>query len=61
MKIDPDSLRWLRAQLGRVAYGEVGVIFHLRGGQVEWAERIFRETRKEGVDKSAQHDVDSGR
>ena len=61
MKLDPDSLRWLRCQLDRVAFGEVGVIFHLRGGEVEWVERISRETRKQGVDKTRQGDVDSGR
>ena len=58
MKIDPESLRWLRSQLSRVQYGEVGVIFHLRGGHIEWTERVFRETQK-GVDKEAQCSVDS--
>jgi hypothetical protein len=46
VRVDPASLRWLERELGRIQNGEVGLVFHLREGKVEWTEKMVRETRK---------------
>ncbi len=46
MKIDPALIAWLEEELDRIAFGELGLLFHIRNGSIEWTEKIHRETVK---------------
>ena len=59
MMMPTELLQWIERSLDSVAFGEVGIIFHLRNGRIEWTEKIRRETER-SVDRSRHSDVDSG-
>jgi len=58
MIVPTELLQWIEHSLDSVPFGEVGMIFHLRNGRIEWTEKIKRETEK-CVDKSIHTDIDS--
>jgi len=42
----PELIRWLERTLDTIEYGEAGIVFHLRAGQVTHVELILRRTLK---------------
>lgn len=46
MKLDQETIKWVESALDEAYYGEVGLIFHVRNGKIEWMEKIRRESKK---------------
>ncbi len=46
MKIDPSLIEWLEKCIVAKENGDVGLIFHMRDGKIEWIEKINRTTEK---------------
>lgn len=44
-------VEWLQNNIKSTDHGEVGLIFHIRQGKVQWIEKINRHTEK--IDKYA--------
>ena len=50
MKLDQTVISWVENAITELlqgtGHGNVGVIFHIRDGKIEWTEKIKRETEK---------------
>jgi len=49
LKIDPESLNWLEAQLDKIQYGEVGLIFILHDGRITKRKKILEIKEQEDL------------
>ena len=46
MKIDPTYIEWFEECIEEKENGDIGLIFHVRDGKVDWIEKINRTTEK---------------
>lgn len=50
MKLDQTVISWIENAITdlqlRTGHGNVGVIFHIKHGKIDWTEKIKRETEK---------------
>jgi len=50
MKLDQTVISWIENAIAELlqgtGHGNVGLIFHIRDGKIEWTEKIKRETEK---------------
>ena len=44
--LDPALIEWLEKCIEEKENGNVGLIFHIREGKIEWIEKINRTTGK---------------
>jgi len=57
MTIDKDSLKWLEENLDSIEYGDIGLIFHIRNGTIDWIDKFFKATTKKKVDKCEKDSI----
>jgi len=55
MTIDKESLKWLEEHIDCTDHGDVGLIFHIRDGKIDWIEKFVRTTKK--VDKCKKDSI----
>ena len=50
MKMDQATISWIEKAVIQVCsgtgHGNVGLIFHIKNGRINWTEKIKRETEK---------------
>ncbi len=44
--INPELIEWIEKCIEEKENGNVGLIFHVRDGEIEWIEKINRTTEK---------------
>jgi len=44
--INPELIKWMEKNIEEKENGDVGLIFHIRDGKIEWIEKLNRTTEK---------------
>ena len=54
MEIDPQLIEWLKCKMEETGQGDVGIIMHIRQGEVAWVEKVCTTTEKPRRDDGKQ-------
>jgi hypothetical protein len=56
MTLRDETIEWLKEQFDNcIKWGELGIIFNLRDGKIEWIEKIKKITEKTGDCRDPQN------